>query len=147
MKFAYSLFLTNILITCELLIIATPCYLSNWNMWYNGMIWTLLFYMKNLGFVFKIQNSNSMLLNDMTIPTRAISSISSSKPSHICYLFLHWVLSSLVDPCWASYHAPKIKITYTHIYISYSYTGNTLKYASIHHKSSTPTLGVDKNMS
>jgi hypothetical protein len=51
-KFAYSLFLAKIYITCEQIIIGTPCYLSNWGMWYSRMKKNLALSCEELGIYF-----------------------------------------------------------------------------------------------
>ena len=143
LKFGYSLFLANIPITCEQLIIGTPCYLSNWNIRYGRMKMNLVVSCKVLGIYFhkiKIQIAcSSMVCKFLRKPYLVIWA----------QTFKHMLLIlvvSFVKSCWPlsrRLSCPKIKITY----ISYSYTGNTLKHASIHQNISTPTLGVDKNMS
>jgi hypothetical protein len=72
--------------------------------------------------------------------------LASFKPS-ICYLLLCWVWSSLVDPCWEIYHAPKIKITHTphtHAAPILGVCKNMLPLRST--KNFAPTLGVDKKI-
>ena len=51
-KFAYSLFIANISITCEQTMIGTSCYLSNWNMWYSRMEMNLALLCEELGIYF-----------------------------------------------------------------------------------------------
>jgi hypothetical protein len=71
-----------------------------------------------------------------TIVSHTLQLVSNSYQSQIWHLasfnmsclLLCWVWSSLVDPCWEIYHAPKINITYTL------------------HTHAAPTLGVRTNM-
>ena len=96
---------------------------------------------------YKLSNSiiSHILLNGKEIPTEAKY---HDKTFYICYLFLCWALSNFVDPCWETYHAFKIKITYTPPNICTTPTlgvgaKTCLPPWSIH-KCSTPTLGVKK---
>ena len=72
------------------------------------------------------------------------------KTFYICYLFLCWALSNFVDPCWETYHAFKIKITYMSPNISTTPTLGVVTKTCLPlrfiQKCSTPTLGVNKNM-
>ena len=99
--------------------------------------------------LYKMANSivSHILLNGKEIPTKAKY---HDKTFYICYLFLCWALSNFVDPCWESYHAFKIKITYMPPNISTTPTlgvgaKTCLPLRSIQ-KCSTTTLGVNKNM-
>ena len=72
--------------------IGTPCYLSNWLMWYNWMNGTMLFLAKYLGFLFKkkIINSLSHQINEF-LP---MPKLDVHAQTFICSLTLLWVLSN-----------------------------------------------------
>ena len=96
---------------------------------------------------YKMSNSivSHILLNGKQIPTKAKY---HDKTFYICYLFFCWALSNFVHPCWESYHAFKIKITYMPPNICTTPTlgvgaKTCLPPRSIQ-KCSTPTLGVKK---
>jgi hypothetical protein len=73
---------------------------------------------------------DEFLYDKAWILTRAIHIIRLGKLPHMCYLLLHWVLSSFVDILWEVCHALKIKITYTPpTYSCCSYTKSTKKHA------------------
>ena len=78
------------------------------------------------------QNLNSMLLNDIQIPTKAIFSDQNLKPPYATYSCIEFyqVLLTLVEKV----ILPPRSRSRTPTYISYSYTGNMLKHASIHPK-------------
>ena len=59
-------------------------------------------------------------------------------------LALYCVLSNLIDLCRDDYHAPKIKITYTHTNLPFLHWECTQACLSIHKNVLTPTLGGNK---
>ena len=73
--------------------IGTPCYVSNWLVWYDWMNGTTLFFAKYLGFFFKKISSIASLLKLMKIPTRA-KVWASCKTLCPCSLSLLWALSN-----------------------------------------------------
>jgi hypothetical protein len=86
-----------------------------------------------------------MLLNQWEIPTKAKCDI--LKILSLPHMLLVFVLSlvKFVDPCWEIYHAPKVKITYTHLYMLLLHW----EYAKTCFHPPTkfaPTLGVDKKI-
>jgi len=143
--FAYSLFLANTSITCEQFIIGTLCYLSNWNIWYSRMKMNLALSCKELRIYFaNIKNSNSMLLNDIQIPTRVIS-------SYTCLNLLHMLLAiamSFVKSCWPllrKLSCPQDQDNvhpHRHVVPTLGVRKNMLPFRST--KNSAPTLEVDK---
>ena len=99
----------------------TPCYLSNWLMWYDWMNGTMLFLAKYLEFVFKKKSSIACLLKLMKIPTKAKVRFSCSN-LHMQFDFaLSFVkiLWPLLETC----HTLMIKITYTSTHMLCFYTG------------------------
>ena len=64
------------------ILIGTPCYLSNWLIWYDWMNGTMLFLAKYLRFLFKknIKSSIACLLKLIKIPTKAKVRFSWSNP-------------------------------------------------------------------
>ena len=69
-----------------------------------------------------------------------ICSYNVHKTFFICYLYLCWVWSNRVDPCWEFYHSPKIKIMYT----PHTYVASTMEVRKnmlfIFHEINTPSL-------
>jgi hypothetical protein len=129
------------------ILIGQSCWLSCCEVWYSSNLEILPFLFKVLGkyVLMKMLQNHSITYSSHGEQFLLRSNITSRKfqAFHTCCLLLYWVRSSLIDPCWEIYHAPKIKITHTHIYMC-SYTGSMQKHASIHQKNSAPTLGVEK---
>ena len=73
------------------ILIGTPCYLSNWLMWYDWMNGTMLFLAKYLGFLFKkIINSLSPQINEILPKPK----LDVHAQTFICSLTLLWVWSN-----------------------------------------------------
>jgi hypothetical protein len=113
-------------------------------MWYSGMIWTFLSYMKNLGLISKIKTQiacSSLIWKFLPKPYLVFWA------QTFTYMLLISALS-FVKSCWPllrKLSCPKIKITYTHIHKLFLHW----KYAKtciLSTKNSAPTLGVDKKM-
>ena len=73
------------------ILIGTPCYLSNWLMWYDWMNGTMLFFAKYLGFLFKkIINSLSPQINEILPKPK----LDVHAQTFLCSLTLLWVWSN-----------------------------------------------------
>jgi hypothetical protein len=116
----------------ENILIGQSCWLSCCEVWYSSDLEILPFPFIVLGEFVLIK-----MLQNHSITYSSIGEQFLPKPKmisckiqafHICCLLLCWVCSSLVDPYWEIYHAPKIKITYTS------------------HAHAAPTLGVQKKL-
>ena len=73
------------------ILIGTPCYLSNWLMWYNWMNRTMLFLAKYLGFLFK---KNCHGLSPQIENSYQSQKLDFHAETLICSLTLLWVFSN-----------------------------------------------------
>ena len=90
------------------------------------------------------ENKNSLAPRWYKIPTRAIYWHIFENLIHML-LVLHWALSNYLWPLWDSFHAFRIKITYTmYILMLTSTLEVTQKHASHPHKN-TPSLWHDSS--
>jgi len=105
---------------------------------YSRMIWNLLYYAKNLGFIFEKQNSNSMFLEWYAkFPPKPYMIIHDISFLHITTFFM-LIFVKLYDPWLEFFHAPKIK---NHVHATNNccfYTRSTQKHAIHHHEINTP---------
>ena len=115
--------------------------LGNWRIWYEK-VWAVVYLVPSDTKVLEIYFlKNTKILHDeflydkAWIPTRAIH-VRLGKLPHICYLLLHWVLSSFVDPYERFVMLLKSRSCTHHPHMHYSYTGgehkNMLVRFSIH---------------
>ena len=92
---------------------------------------TLALSSKVLGiYLYKTKFKIACSLNDIQIPTKALYDHTWQNPPHMP-LALYWVWSSTVIPIQRCFMLLRPKLMYTPQITSYSYTGNTLKHASI----------------
>ena len=104
------------------------CWLSFCEVWYGSNLEILPFLFKVLEEFVLIKIQNHIItyssIGEQFLPKPNMISC-KFQAFHICCLLLYWVWSSLVDPWWEIYHAPKIKIMYT----SHTHAAPVLGYA------------------
>ena len=92
---------------------------------------TLALSCKVLGiYLYKIKFKIACSLNDIQIPTKALYDHTWQNLPHMS-LALYWVWSRTMIPIERCFMLLRPKLMYTPQITSYSYTGNTLKHASI----------------
>ena len=120
-------------------------WLSCCGVWYSSGLEILPVLVKVLGeFVFEKNIINHSITYSLVVINSYQSHIRICRiQTFHMLLALCWVLSSLVDPCWEIYHAPKIKSTYTpHICVASTLEVRKTCFSSTS-KCLTPTLGVN----
>jgi hypothetical protein len=114
----------------ENILTGQSCWLSYCEVWYSSNLEILPFPLIVLGefILIKMLQNHSITysIGEQFLPKLKMISCKIQAFHICCLLLLCWVWSSLVDPCWEIYHAPKIKITHTP------------------HAHATPTLGLRK---
>ena len=125
--------------------------LGNWRIWYEK-VWAIVYLVPSDTKVLEIYLLKNVkmlhyefLYDKAWIPTRALHVIRLEKLPHICFLLLHWVLSSFIDPYERFVMLLKSRSRTHHIYLlllHWKYAKTCLPSRSTQ-KCSTPTLGVN----
>ena len=106
------------------------------------LVWSKKLYFllqKCLGILFCEKMKNSLAPQWYKIPTRAIYWHVFKNLTHML-LVLHWALSNCLRPLWDSFHAFKIKITYTPYILMLTSRLEVMQKHACHSHQNTPSL-------